>query len=155
MNVDTGSVSNMYSSTASNLNSPVVSSVTVNSSSVAPITRTKRIIGRPFKKGNPGGPGKPKDSVSLKTSLKQLLTKSSSDEIIGTLIDMAKSGSIQHTKLIAELTGDVSNGSPQVNIGHATLVSTELIDAARAFLIQKNTYTNQIVDVTPISSSIQ
>jgi hypothetical protein len=119
----------------------------------------------PFQKGQiVPKRGRPKGSVSLKESLIRLLTKSSADQIIHTLIDMAQSGSIQHTKLITELTGDIMNGPPQtsVQVGNVNFITPELIDAARSFL-NKNTnpkpigYTNAYVDVPaiPVSASVK
>jgi hypothetical protein len=148
--------------TNTNISSSLNSPATKVSASAIKID-TDKSVKKPIKgrfvkgiSGNPSGGGRPKGSVSLKTSLNRLLSKSSSDEIINTLIDMAKSGSIQHTKLVAELTGDITNApTSQVNIGQATLISTELIDAAREFLISKSNPPSQIIDVsTNVSASI-
>lgn len=100
--------------------------------------------------GNPAGGGRPKGSISLKASIERLLTKSNADEIINTLIEMAKSGSIKHTQLVAQLTGDLSS-TPQVNIQSNTLITSELVNAARQFLADKD----NTAAITDISSSVK
>jgi hypothetical protein len=102
----------------------------------------------PLKKGMTANKkGRPVGSISLKHRLEKLLTKSSADQIINELIDMAKSGSIQHTKLVCELTGDLNASAPQLTINNNTLISSDIIEMARAFLSDQSPVSASIINI--------
>lgn len=78
----------------------------------------KRIIGKPFKNGNPGGPGRPKDTendIIVKKAVKEWLKDHEQGlaealpEIRPALISKAKQGNINAIREIHEVVGAHKN----------------------------------------------
>ena len=58
--------------------------------------KRKRVPGRPFEKGNPGGPGRPKGSLSIRNRIKKAVEENpeKAKEIMQTALDKATDGDL-------------------------------------------------------------
>ena len=84
----------------------------------------KRIIGKPFKEGNPGGPGRPKiteEQRIVQKAVKDWLKEHEEGlaealpEVRPMLIDMAKKGNMQAIQEIHKVVGAHKNTNTQPN----------------------------------------
>jgi len=114
---------------------------------------------KPGQIGNPGG--RPKGSVSLKTTMKNALTKERADKLVNKLFQMADSGNIKAVELICQLIDEGRNSANiQINnnTGGSLLTDAEMMNRARQYALNNNIVKAQIIDIdavdVPVSGSI-
>ena len=79
----------------------------------------RRVFGRPFQPGQSGNPtGRRRGSVSLRSAIKRALTQADADAIARALIQNAKDGGVQSTKLLLDHLPDPPDDPIARLLGH-------------------------------------
>lgn len=101
---------------------------------------------KPGQSGNPAG--RPTGSVSLKTTLLQLLTPERAKKIVDAMMKKAESGDMKAVMLTAELLGEIGKNAPTLALQINNQMSDDvLLERARRYV--------GIIDVTasPVTAS--